>query len=137
MKTTLILCACLLSIAAQAAITVTNTLNPTTISGSPSSPGTNYSTPVIVGYVSFRFNPNFVISQGGLNTTNSAVFYTYVDATTNISFSQCIATNTFSATNSGSITVLPANVTVPIYGWNETIVTNGTTVWQSVITGTP
>ena len=122
---------------ASAGLTTTNTLVPTTISGSPTSPGTNFSTPVIVGYVSFRYAPNLVINQGGLNTTNSAAFFTLVGTGTNPTNETCISTNTFNSTASGSISVTPASITVPIYGCVMTVVTNGTQVWQQVITTTP
>jgi len=138
MKNLILAGLCLLAAAAQATITITNTLNPTTISGTPSVPGTNYSTPVVVGYVTFRFNPNFIINQGGLNSTNSALFLTKISTDTNTLYGQCISTNTFPSTNAGALSVLPGNATsIPIYGWQETIVTNNTTVWHQVITGTP
>ena len=122
---------------AFATITTTNVLNPTTVTGAPTAPGTNYSTPVIVGYVSFRYAPNFIINQGGLNTTNSATFYTLVGDSPNPTNETCIATNTFALTNAASATVIPSTITVPIYGTVETVVTNNTLVWHQVITTTP
>jgi hypothetical protein len=120
-------------------ITTTNTLSPTTLAGTPALTVTNYSAPVVVGYVGFRYNPNFVINQAGLNTTNSFTNYTILSLTTNVGdpagwFNN--STNLFAVTNQGSLTI-PLSGTVPVYGWTQTIVTNSTVVWQSAITTTP
>jgi len=138
MKKTLIFCACLLSISAQAGLTVVNTLNPTTLAGTPSVLVTNNSSPVIVGYASFRFSPNFVINQGGLNNTNSFVNYTKLSFDTNADFGVVVSTNLFSTTNASALTVpAPTSQTIPIYGWTQTVVSNSTVVWQQVVTQTP
>lgn len=136
-KLILICCLAVCAVAARATITTTNTLPPTVITGTPAAIGTNFSAPVIVGYVQFRYAPNFVISHNGLLTTNTAIFYTQISASSATATGQTIATNTFAVTNAASATVVPGTVTVPIYGWVQTVVTNNTTVWQSVITTTP
>ena len=120
-------------------ITTTNTLSPTTLAGTPALTVTNYSAPVVVGYVSFRYNPNFVINQAGLNTTNSFTNYTTLSLTTNSAdpagwFQN--STNLFATTNQGSLTI-PLSGTIPVYGWTQTITTNSTLVWQQVILTTP
>ena len=138
MKNTLMLCLCLLAASVRAGITITNTLAPTTLAGTPTALVTNNSTPVIVGYASFRFNPNFVINQGGLNTTNSFTNYTKLSLDTNTAFGVVVSTNLFASTNAGSITVpAPNNQTIPIWGWTQTVVSNSTVVWQQVVTQTP
>lgn len=137
MNKILCLAAFFVGLTASATITTTNTLNPTTLSGTPSAPATNNSTPVIVGYVNFRFNPNFVINQAGLVSVTGFTNYLKFSLDTNTAFGTIAATNLFSATNSASLTVSPANLSIPVYGWTQTVVTNSTTVWQSVVTGTP
>ena len=120
-------------------ITTTNTLTPTTLAGTPAATVTNYSAPVVVGYVSFRYTPNFVINQAGLNTTNSFTNYTILSLTTNYGDSAGWfnnSTNLFAVTNQGALTI-PLSGTVPVYGWTQTIVTNSTLVWQQAIFTTP
>ena len=124
---------------ADATITTTNTLNPTTLAGTPTTPVTNYSAPVIVGYVSFRYNPNLIINQSGLNLTNSFTNFTQLSLTTNVTdalASVVTTTNLFAVTNQGSLTI-PLSGQWPVYAWTQTIVTNSTVVWQSAILTTP
>ena len=119
---------------AQPTSVSTNTLNPTTLAGTPAMFVTNYSTPVIVGYLAYSGNPQFVVNQNGLNTTNSFTNYTQFSLSTNVATGLNVTTNTFAATNAASLTpTLPTSQTVPIYGWTQTIVTNSTLVWQSVL----
>lgn len=140
MKKTIVLiiftvCA-MLSGRAQTAVS-TNILTPVTLNGTPASPGTNYSTPVVIGYISYRYNPNFVVNQGGLLGTNSAVFNILVGASTNPASDAVLGTLTFPATNAASLNFQLSSYQQPIYGIVQSVVTNNTLIWHQFVNTPP